>query len=206
MDCFYASHISPRQPKSGPAVRFSRQRGISVIVATLLLVAISVSAAVVLYVFASGLAGSLTQNGGQPVTEKLTIQSYTFAVNPGSCACSQQVIEIFLLNPGPAATTISSVYYDGALLAVTVPPIADTSLTNDVAYLVPSTSTLASAALGKIHFAPSGTQKTTYSVTDVGQVVITFTSVISYGTGHTVKVVSTTGSTNVYTVVSGISG
>src|SRR5271167_4702998 len=95
-----------------------RKRGVSAIVATLILIAISVAAAVIVYVFIGGLAGNLTQNGGQPVTEKLTIQSFNFQISPGTCGCGQQVLEIFLLNPGPALTKISTVYFDGVLLTL----------------------------------------------------------------------------------------
>ena len=188
------------------ATKFRRGRGVSAIVATLLLIAISVAAAVIVYVFVGGLAGNLTQNGGQPVTEKLSIQSFNFEISPGTCGCAQQVLEIFLLNPGPALTQVSAVYFDGALMTVTTPiPIVDVSLVNDAAYLIPSTTTMLSGAAGKIHFS-ANSQLSSYSVTSVGQIVITFTSAVAYGSGHTVKVVSSTGATNVYTVVSGIAG
>jgi FlaG/FlaF family flagellin (archaellin) len=199
-------------------MKFQRSRGVSVVVATLLLIAISVTAAMIVYVFVGGLAGNLTQNGGQPVTEKLLIQSYTFALSPGTCACAQQVIEIFLLNPGPAITKISAVYYDGTLLTVstpfTTPDTALSTITNDAYTALSSTlvndfSTAACTATAgpaaSICFT-NATPKTTYNVGDVGQIVITFGSPAAYGTGHTVKVVSSTGAVNVFTVVAGISG
>lgn len=186
-------------------MNFQRKRGVSVIIATLLLIAISVSAAIILYVFVGGLAGNLTQNGGQPVTEHLSIQSYNFEISPGTCGCAMQVVEIFLLNPGPATTKISAVYFDGVLLTLGTPPIVNTALVNDQYFLLPSTTTMASTATGDLYFS-ANTQQNTYTVTSVGQVVITFTTAVAYGGGHTVKVVSSTGATNVYTVVSGISG
>ena len=189
-------------------MKFQKRRGVSVIVATLLLIAISVVAAILVYVFVGGLAGNLTQNGGQPVTEKLTIQSYTFGVNPGSCGCSQQILEIFLLNPGPALTKVSAVYYDGTLLTLNLnPPTVDTLLSteNNNYFPIPSATTMSSGAAGKMSFS-SAAEFNSYLVTNVGQIVITFNSAVTYGTGHTIKVVSTTGATNVFTVVSGISG
>jgi hypothetical protein len=182
-----------------------RRRAVSVVVATLLLIAIAVAAGTIVYVFVTGVAGNLTQNGGQPVTEKLTIQSYTFGITPGSCACSQQVVEIFLMNPGPALTKVSAVYFDGNLLTLATPPVVDTPLVNNAYYLLPSTTTLASGTSGQIRFS-ANTQLSTYPVTAVGQLVITFTSPVTYGSGHTVKVVSSTGSASVFTVVSGIAG
>ncbi len=200
-------------------MRSEGRPGVSVIVATLLLIAISVAAAIIVYVFVGGLAGNLTQNGGQPVTEKLTIQSYNFALSPGACGCAQYVLQIFLFNPGPAITKISAVYFDGTLLALQSAPFLgpDVSLAglNDQAYTAPSTTLVndyANAACTSTAGSPtsicftSTTPKTSYSVEDVGQVVITFSSPIAYGTGHTVKVVSTTGAVNVFTVTSGISG
>jgi hypothetical protein len=187
-------------------VIFRRSRGVSVIVATLLLIAISVSAAIIVYVFVGGLAGNLTRNGGQSVTEKLLVSSYNFQISPGSCGCAQQVLEIYLLNPGPATTIISAVYFDGALLTLTAPSTSNTPLVNNAYYVVPSTTILASTSAGDVYFSPVGTQQSTYTVTSVGQLVITFTAAVAYGSGHTVKVVSSTGAQNAFTVEAGISG
>jgi hypothetical protein len=202
-------------------MKFQRKRGVSVIVATLLLIAISVTAAVLVYVFVNGLAGNLTQNGGQPVTEKLTIQAFNFAANPGTtgqCACLQQVIDIFLTNTGPSATKNSAVYYDGNLAtpgpgmnAVGTFPIAAVSQftisTNTYTWFaVTSGSTLTSTSAGTIFFGNTPAVFQTFTPTQVGQVVITLSAAASFGTGHTVKVVSSTGAINVFTVESGISG
>jgi hypothetical protein len=186
-------------------MKFEKRTGVSVVVATLLLIAISVTAGVVVYVFIGGLAGNLTRNGGQPVTEKLLISSYNFQITPGSCGCAQQVLEIYLLNPGPATTIVGAVYFDGALLTLTAPPTSNTPLVNNAYYVVPSTTTLASTAAGDIYFS-ANTQQSTYTVTSAGQLVITFTAAVSYGSGHTVKVVSSTGAQSVFTVEAGISG
>jgi hypothetical protein len=190
-------------------MRFTRKRGVSVLIATLLLIAISVSAAIILYVFVGGLAGSLTRNGGQSVTEHLSIQSFNFQISPGSCGCAQQVLEIFLLNPGPSTTTISAVYFDGALLSLNGgaanPPTVNTALVNNAFYVLPSSTILESTTAGDIYFS-ANTQLSTYPVTSVGQLVIAFTAAATYGSGHTVKVVSSTGAQNVFTVEAGISG
>jgi flagellin-like protein len=198
-------------------MKFQRKRGVSVIIATLLLIAITVSAAVIVYVFVGGLAGNLTRNGGQPVTEHLNIQSYNFELSPGTCACAQQVLEIFLLNPGPATTIISAVYFDGALLTLSTPFEGAAALSglNDNAYTAPSTTTVGdytngvctatAGAAGDICFTNTATD-VTYAVGAVGQIVITFNSAVAYGSGHTVKVVSSTGAVNVFTVEAGIAG
>lgn len=41
-------------------MNFQRRRGVSVIIATLLLIAIAVAAGIIVYVFVNGLAGNLT--------------------------------------------------------------------------------------------------------------------------------------------------
>jgi hypothetical protein len=186
-------------------MKFQKKRGVSVVVATLLMIAITVSAGIIVYVFVGGLAGNLTRSGGQSVTEKLNIQSFNFAISPGTCGCAQDVLEMYLLNPGPAATVITAVYFDGVLLTLVAPPIANTALVNDAFYLLPSTTTLASTTAGDIYFSVN-TQQSLYAVTSVGQLVLTFTSAVTYGSGHTVKVVSSTGAQNAFTVEAGISG
>jgi len=199
-------------------LRFQRKRGVSVIVATLLVLAITVSAGVIVYVFVGGIAGSLTQNGGQSVNEKLTIQSFNFAITPGTCGCSQQIIEIFLLNTGPASTKISAVYYDGNLATAgpgmngvgTFPIAAGSQFTISTNaytwFAATSASTLSSTTAGTIFFGNTPAVFQSYSPTQVGQVVITLSAAASYGGGHTVKVVSTTGAQNTFTVQAGTSG
>jgi hypothetical protein len=199
-------------------MKFRRSRGVSVIVATLVLIAISVSAAVIVYVFVGGLAGNLTQNGGQPVTEHLSIQSFNFQISPGTCGCSEQILEIFLLNQGPATTKISAVYYDGNLVTAgpgmngigTFPIAAGSQFTISTNsytwFAATSASTLTSTTAGTIFFGNSPAVMQTYTPTQVGQVVICLAAAASYGGGHTVKVVSSTGAQNVFTVEAGISG
>jgi hypothetical protein len=186
-------------------MKFQRKRGVSVVVATLLMIAITVSAGIIVYVFVGGLAGNLTRGGGQSVNERLNIQSFNFQISPGICGCAQEVLEMYLINPGPAATTITSVYFDGALLTLSAPPVANTPLVNNAFYMLPSTTTLASTIAGDIYFSVN-TQQSSYAVTSVGQLVITFTTAATYGSGHLVKIVSSTGAQNVFTVEAGISG
>jgi len=187
-------------------MNLQRRRAVSAIVATLLLIAITVSAAVLVYVFVGGAAGNLTKNGGQQVNEHLAIQSYTYEISPGSCGCTQQVIEIFLFNTGGGATVISAVYYDGALLTVTTPSTSPaTALVNNAVYLLPSTTLMASSGAGELGFS-SNAQLQSYPSQQVGQMVITFTSAAVFNSGHTIKVVSQDGATNVYTVIAGEAG
>jgi flagellin-like protein len=194
-------------------MKFRKERAVSPIIATLLLIAIAVAAGIVVYVFVNGLAGNLTQGGGQQVTERLQIQSYNFQISPGSCGCAQQVLEIFLVNSAGSSTTVSSVYYDGTLIAGGgTLPLSGTPYTISSAnafWLAAATDTMSSGGAGVFYFSAStqkGTSATPYASQDVGQVVITLTSAPTAGTAHTVKVVSTTGATNVFTVIAGKSG
>lgn len=55
--------------------QFSK-RGVSVIIAALLLIAIAVAAAVLLYVFSIGLMGSLGSSGGQQTKDQVILEAY----------------------------------------------------------------------------------------------------------------------------------
>jgi hypothetical protein len=199
-------------------MKFQRRSGVSVIIATLLLIAIAVAAGILLYVFVNGLAGGLTTGGGQQTTERLQIQSYNFALTPQTCACGGQILQIFMLNTGSSSTTISAVYYDGTLLTVTTIPDTASHLISGIntnAYTAPSSTLVndfTTAACTATNGAPLSlcftavTAKTTYAVGDVGQLVIPLSPASVAGTGHTVKVVSTTGATNVFSVTATRSG
>ncbi len=206
-------------------MKFQARPGVSVIIATLLLIAIAVAASILVYVFVTGLAGSLTVGGGQQTTERLQMQSYNFQLSPQACACVGQILQIFLLNSGSSSTTISTIYYDGNLLTVTAPfttaavaintigysaaasPLAYTAtaatLVNDLSSAGTCTTTNGPAA--SMCFT-TATPKTTYNAGDVGQIVIPLSPAAVAGTSHTVKVVSTTGATYVFSVTVGRSG
>jgi flagellin-like protein len=51
-------------------------RGISTIIAALLLIAIAISAGVLLYVFSTGLMGSLQASGGQQMKDRVIMEAY----------------------------------------------------------------------------------------------------------------------------------
>jgi flagellin-like protein len=55
-------------------------RAVSEIIAALLLIAIAVAAAVLLYVFSIGLLGSLGSSGGQQTKEQVIMEAYSFPV------------------------------------------------------------------------------------------------------------------------------
>ncbi len=198
-------------------MKFQRRRAISPIIATLLLIAIAVAAGIIVYVFVNGLAGGLTAGGGQQTTERLQMQSYNFALSPQACACTGGILQIFLLNSGSSSTTISAIYEDGVIQTLSTPSLTDTLISSigTNAYTAP-TSTLVNDFTNGTCTATNGaastmcftavTTKTTYAPGDVGQIVMPWNPAATAGTSHIIKVVSTTGATNVFTVTAGRSG
>ncbi len=192
-------------------MKFQKRRGVSVIVATLLLIAISVSAAIVVYVFVGGLAGQLTQNGGGQVKEQLSLQSYTFAINPGTCGCADSLLEIFLINNGPATTTISALYVNGALVTkLTSIPISTSTqaLSGCPCWIGMTAQSTLGGTSSAFYFnnTPSPSTQYTYSPTNTGQVVVGLSSAATYGAGYTIKIISSTGATNVFSAIAGETG
>ena len=81
------------------------ERAVSQIIAALLLIAIAVSAAVLLYVFSIGLFGSLGSGGGQQTKEQVIMEAYSFQIggplsitvrNVGSAAVDLQNADYFI--------------------------------------------------------------------------------------------------------------
>ena len=64
--------------------RHFNNRAVSQVIAALLLIAIAVAAAILLYVFAIGLLGTLGVGGGQQTKEVLILEAYNW--EGGACA------------------------------------------------------------------------------------------------------------------------
>ena len=195
-------------------MRFQSRKAVSVIIATLLLIAITVAAGIIVYVFVNGLAGNLTSGGGQQTTERLQMQSYNFVISPAGanpCSCSGQLAELFLLNSGSSTTTISAVYYDGSLQTTLAPGAASNTLPTTLTTYYDSTAAYITTATlnGDFQFsaAPPAGQLTVAAGGTV-QIVVTLSTANAAvaGTSHTIKVVSTTGATYVFAVTAGRSG
>jgi flagellin-like protein len=98
--------------------------GVSPIIATLLLIAITVAAGVIVYVFVSGTVGNLTQGGGQQTGQQIELTAYVFNPLSGTSACgtltaatdTAPCIVISFKNTGGSAVTIDSIYINGQLL------------------------------------------------------------------------------------------
>ena len=83
--------------------QFSK-RGVSVIIAALLLIAIAVAAAVLLYVFSIGLLGSLSSSGGQQTKQQLVLEAYSWPT-PGT------TLTLYIRNVGSANINVAGADY-----------------------------------------------------------------------------------------------
>jgi len=92
-------------------------RGVSVIIASLLLIAIAVAAAVLLYVFSIGLMGSLGSSGGSQTKDQLIMAAYNWAT-PGTLVLYLQNVGSSTLNlvPGTGGATGPSYFVAGTLV------------------------------------------------------------------------------------------
>ena len=86
-------------------------RGISTIIAALLLIAVAIAAGVLLYVFSIGLIGSLQGSGGQQVKDQVIMEAYNWQTT-GS-------LVLQLRNTGSTTVdlTAADFYVGGVLLA-----------------------------------------------------------------------------------------
>ena len=84
-------------------------RGISTIIAALLLIAIAIAAGVLLYVFSIGLIGSLQGSGGQQVKDQVIMEAYNWQT-AGS-------LVLQLRNTGSTTVNLSTAdFYVGGIL------------------------------------------------------------------------------------------
>ena len=80
--------------------RHFNNKAVSQVIAALLLIAIAVAAAILLYVFSIGLLGSLGTGGGQQTKEQLIMEAYNWS------GCSGGTISLALRNVGPASIDV----------------------------------------------------------------------------------------------------
>ena len=83
--------------------RHFNNRAVSQVIAALLLIAIAVAAAILLYVFSIGLLGSLSGGGGQQTREQVIMEAYNFAIG--------RSLVVTLRNVGSASVDIGGADY-----------------------------------------------------------------------------------------------
>jgi flagellin-like protein len=98
--------------------KFTR-RGVSVIIASLLLIAIAVAAAVLLYVFSIGLMGSLGSSGGQQTKDQVILEAYNWNTPAGPLLLYLKNVGSSTVNLLPSAgTTPGADYFVNGMAAV----------------------------------------------------------------------------------------
>ena len=132
-------------------MKMQSRRAVSPIIATLLLIAITVAAGVIVYVFVTGLSSNLTKSGGGQVTEQVIMTSYNFPTS-GS-------LTVYFQNTGSSSISISQTFFDGT-------PISPAySVSNPIAAQQDFSFTIAVTSLGTV---TSGTGYTIKIVTADG--------------------------------------
>ena len=88
--------------------RHFNNRAVSQVIAALLLIAIAVAAAILVYVFSIGLLGSLQGGGGQQVKEQVIMEAYNW---------SGSSLVLTVRNVGTANVVVADVFVNGAKIA-----------------------------------------------------------------------------------------
>ena len=165
-------------------MQFRRRRAVSPIIATLLLIAIAVAAGIIVYVFVNSISGNLTQQGGQQVSEQISMDAYSFPTG-GTAPV------LVLRDIGSSAVTITEVYFDGNLCQV---------------------SGVVCTGAGNPAFTASGGCTPTSSTVPVTCPTGTYTQMTltttaqTAGTSHIVRVVTADGGTFTFSIIAGRSG
>ena len=111
--------------------RHFNNRAVSQIIAALLLIAIAVAAAILLYVFSIGLLGSLGSGGGQQTKEQLILEAYNWGTtltgsfrNVGPANINMAGSDAFVngLKAGLAVTQSTLTPQQSTLFTITLPP------------------------------------------------------------------------------------
>jgi flagellin-like protein len=90
-------------------------RGISTIIAALLLIAIAIAAGVLLYVFSIGLIGSLQGSGGQQTKDQVIMEAYSWPIGG--------TLTLNLRNTGSTSLDLTKVdFYVGGVAMATPTP------------------------------------------------------------------------------------
>jgi flagellin-like protein len=100
-----------------------RRKALSPVIATLLMVAIAVAAAIITYVWAMGLLGGLMGTGGTQTKEQLILEAYDWKTTG--------TISLVFRNVGSTEVTIAAIYLEGATLSAGA---STASIANTVTY------------------------------------------------------------------------
>jgi flagellin-like protein len=86
----------------------SKKKGVSPVIAVLLMIAIAVAAAILVYVWSMGLIGTLTGGGGQQTREQIILDAYTW---------NNSTMTLYLRNVGGTNVVLDAIYVSGTPVA-----------------------------------------------------------------------------------------
>jgi flagellin-like protein len=138
------------------AARCLGSRGVSQVIAALLLIAIVVAAAVFLYVYSLGLSGRLGNGGGQQIGERLILAVYRWSGNPGVLTGVVKNVGQTSLGLGGTDVFLSAVRINGGLGGGCASVTLDPSQSCDFQFAVPAGSWISGAAYSLKLVTPSG--------------------------------------------------
>ena len=119
----------------------SSRRAVSQIIAALLLVCITVSAATLFAAYASGLMGEiLNPKTSEPYTEQLTLEDYTWLDCPSGSTCSglSQSPTLIIRNDGAATITFGDFFINGMSTTVSGCASLQVQSTCTITFPIPS--------------------------------------------------------------------
>ena len=102
------------------------KKAVSPVIATLLMIAVAVAAAVIVYVWSAGLLGTLMGGGGAQVKEQLILEAYDWSDSAN--------LKLYLRNVGSTSVTLAYVYIGGSQFAKTDTIAIKTSVGVPVTY------------------------------------------------------------------------
>ena len=88
--------------------KIDNEKGVSPVIAVLLMIAIAVAAAILVYVWSMGLIGTLTTGGGAQVREQVILDAYAWN-------STDSTITMYLRNVGNSEVELDAVYVGGAV-------------------------------------------------------------------------------------------
>lgn len=143
------------------------RRGISEIIAALLVICITVSAGTLLAVYASGVMGRLQTTVTQPYTKQLTLEYYSWLdCQPGSTSCSgtSQSPTLTIRNDGAATITFADFYMQGVPTTVSGCSSLQVQSTCTVTFPIPSGLTVTLGIAYTVKFVANDGTLFTFSI------------------------------------------
>jgi len=142
------------------------RRGISEIIAALLVICITVSAGTLLAVYASGVMGRLQTTVTQPYTKQLTLEYYNWLDCPSGSTCSgsTQSPTLTIRNDGAATITLADFYMNGMPTTVSGCPSLQVQSTCTITFPIPSGLTVTSGIAYLVKFVANDGTLFTFSI------------------------------------------